>query len=323
MILTLTASLFFSIAILIVKVLKDYGFQAYGASFWRYLGVTVPCIPLLMYYECRPARKTDGSLSVFSTVWPMHKNGNWKTIIGLFSRGLIGSTSVILRYFALQYLTIGDTSVITYSTPVLVTILAHFFLGEKCGVIPIIVAITTLGGVIVITRPPVITGAESFDNDTLIGTGLACGSLVCSALIVIITRKIREVQFALMTLVFGVIGVLQAFILTQIFNNFSLPGHLEDSLLVLGLGGLSFLGQMAIILALKFEQAGPVALIRTCDVLFGFLLQFIFLGVVPDEYSSIGAVIVLSGVLVTGLRKWLSLLPPEDKRRQRFCILLR
>jgi drug/metabolite transporter (DMT)-like permease len=84
------------------------------------------------------------------------------------SRGLIGSTSVILRYYALQYLTIGDTAVITYSTPVLVTVMAHFFLDEKCGVIPVIIAFTTLGGVIIVTRPPLLTGGEAFDNDTLV-----------------------------------------------------------------------------------------------------------------------------------------------------------
>jgi drug/metabolite transporter (DMT)-like permease len=87
-----------------------------------------------------------------------------------------------------------------------------------------------------------------------------------------------------MTLVFGVIGVLQAAILSQTMGNFTLPAGLYDSLLLSGLALLSFIGQMTIILALKFEQAGPVALVRSCDVIFGFVLQFIFLGVVPDAY---------------------------------------
>ena len=117
-----------------------------------------------------------------------------------------------------------------------------------------------------------------------IGTGFACGSLVCSALMTIITRKIREVQFALMLVVFGIIGMIEAVIFSQVMNGFSLPEGLEDSLLLVGVAGLSFVGQMSIILALKFEQAGPVALIRTCDVVFGFLFQFVFMGVVPNIY---------------------------------------
>lgn len=89
-----------------------------------------------------------------------------------------------------------------------------------------------------------------------IGTGLACGSLLCSALIVIITRKIRKVHFTVMTIVFGVIGVAQALILIYFFGTFNMPTEWFDSLLVAGIASLSWLGQMSIVLALKFEQAG-------------------------------------------------------------------
>jgi len=82
----------------------------------------------------------------------------------------LGGASVILRYFALEYLTIGDTAVITYATPVLVTIMAHFFLGEKMGIIPVLVAIVTFIGVVVMTRPPFITGEEEFDTNILVST---------------------------------------------------------------------------------------------------------------------------------------------------------
>lgn len=87
-----------------------------------------------------------------------------------------------------------------------------------------------------------------------------------------------------MTLVFGVIGVTQALLLIYFLGHFNLPTELLDSILVGGVAGLSFIGQMAIVLALKFEQAGPVALIRSCDVLFGFLFQYIFLHVAPDMF---------------------------------------
>jgi len=88
-----------------------------------------------------------------------------------------------------------------------------------------------------------------------------------------------------MTLVFGLIGVAQAYIMAKSFGgDLSIPQGLGDSLLTLGVAGLSFLGQMSIVLALKFEQAGPVALIRSCDVIFGFLLQYIFLNEIPDAW---------------------------------------
>jgi len=200
-------------------------------------------------------------------------------------RGFLGASSVILRYYALEYLSIADTSVITYATPVLVTVMAHFVLGEKMGIVPVLAAILTFGGVVVMTRPPFLTGQKSFNTRNLviekhfhsssrleltlnfrlkinlhcfrfgqIGIALACGSLLCASLIVIITRKIRKVHFSVMTLAFGFIGLVLAFILAISFGVFQVPTELSETLLIFGLMSLAFIGQMAIVLALILEQ---------------------------------------------------------------------
>lgn len=46
--------------------------------------------------------------------------------------------------------------------------MAHKVLGEKCGLVPIVSAIFTLLGVIVISRPPHLTGEEEFDLNSLV-----------------------------------------------------------------------------------------------------------------------------------------------------------
>jgi drug/metabolite transporter (DMT)-like permease len=103
--------------------------------------------------------------SIFDSVWPISKN--WRTWLGLISRGIIGAMSVILRFLALKYLTVGDTAVIAYSYPVIVIIMGNFFLGEKCGVIPVIVSLTTVIGVCIVSKPTQLTG-ESFEMDRLV-----------------------------------------------------------------------------------------------------------------------------------------------------------
>lgn len=55
-------------------------------------------------------------------------------------------------------------------------------------------------------------------------------------------------------------------ILAVVFDVLKIPVGLEEWILITGLAVLTFLGQCAIILAMKAEQAGPVALVRTCDV---------------------------------------------------------
>ncbi|CAG7704034.1 unnamed protein product [Allacma fusca] len=126
-----------------------------------------------------------------------------------------------------------------------------------------------------------------------------------------------------MLLTSGLWGVLESSIFAQAFGVLEIPKGSYDLVLALAaLPVVSFLAQLLIILALKFENAGTVSLMRTCDVIFAFTWQMIFLNVFPDDYSLIGAAIVIVGVIVITLRSMLSSLPPEDPRRRRFRFLL-
>lgn len=86
-----------------------------------------------------------------------------------------------------------------------------------------------------------------------------------------------------MTLFLGGCGFLISFPLFLAFEDFEsiVPKRWEEVLLVAGLMS-AFCSIAFINLALKNEDAGPVSLIRSCDVIFAFLFQYIFLSVIPD-----------------------------------------
>lgn len=95
-------------------------------------------------------------------------------------------------------------------------------------------------------------------------------------------RYIRKVHYSVTTLMFGVWGTFENLGLALVFSVLNVPNSLGEWGLVGALASFTFTGQCAIILAMKAEQAGPVALIRTCDVIFGFALQILILGKIPD-----------------------------------------
>lgn len=64
---------------------------------------------------------------------------------------------------------IGDVTVISFTTPVFVSILAYIVLGEKIGITTIVVALITLLGIGVIARPPFLSGSQGFDPQNLVG----------------------------------------------------------------------------------------------------------------------------------------------------------
>jgi len=81
---------------------------------------------------------------------------------------LLGAGGTVLKVYSLQFMSAADSAVITFSTPVFVVIVAWIFLGEPCGVVPILTAILVLLGVTLILRPPWITGDTQFDHNLLV-----------------------------------------------------------------------------------------------------------------------------------------------------------
>ncbi|CAG7824004.1 unnamed protein product, partial [Allacma fusca] len=131
------------------------------------------------------------------------------------------------------------------------------------------------------------------------------------------------VHYSLTTFFFGAWGTFENLIVALALGIFSLPHGNKHWWLGGALAVLTFFGQISIILALKYEKAGPVTLIKTVDVLFGFLWQMLFFQLVPDLFSIVGASIVVCGVVVIGVRKWIGTLPEDDIIRIKFGFMLK
>ncbi len=79
----------------------------------------------------------------------------------------MGCTSTVLQIYSVHYLSLADASVIVFSTPVFVSLMAHVFLGERAGIVGVLTAIFTFAGVVIISRPPMLSG-EPMDYNTLV-----------------------------------------------------------------------------------------------------------------------------------------------------------
>lgn len=165
-----------------------------------------------------------------------------------------------------------------------VTLLAHITLGEKCGFLPIFAGILSLLGVLIISRPPLLTGEDTFNADTLLGVALALGCMVCATSTFVILRRLRELSYAVLNLSFGLWGSMETLFLSAIIWRFDLPASAYHWGLALSLATLSFVSQLCMTLSFKFETASVISLIRTLDVIFTFIWQFIVFQIVPDRF---------------------------------------
>ena len=148
--------------------------------------------------------------------------------------------------------------------------------------------------------------------------------MICASVVTITVRKMRKIHFSYTMLLGSVWGFCLSIIAAVAFNVVEWPKTTKDLILAFGLLPVFLCSaQFSIIMALKFDEAGPVSLIRALEVVLAFTWQIIFLGVMPDVFSFVGAAVIVCGVAVLTLRKWVSTLPEHDYRRRRFSLLLK
>ncbi|XP_054719285.1 solute carrier family 35 member G1-like [Uloborus diversus] len=297
------SSVFFSLSSVIVKYVKDI--SPGELAVLRFMGILIFTLPLVIYsreepFGPRPVRH----LLVF--------------------RGLVGATSLFLRFVAFRYLPIADASVIIFSIPVFVAVLARIFLKEPCGFFHAFTVFLTLLGIVLITKLPVILADELVHYGTThyYGIGAALGSTVFGASVYVVIRKMTGVHHAIIMFNFGWVAILETVILTFATGSFTAPSCGLEQYLVILLGIFSFCGQMLLTLALKQEHASPVAIVRAAtDIVLAFFWQVWFFNEIPDIYSISGALLVSSCVVLISVRKWVMSLPEHSSIRKKAYLL--
>lgn len=243
----------------------------------------------------------------------------------------MGTTGLMLSFYAFRHMPLADASVIIFSTPVFVAIFARVFLKEHCSLFNIITIILTLVGVVLITRPPFFFGdsAASLKAEQYLdkqydvwGPVAAISSTLFGANVYILLRALKGLHFSVIMTNFGSFALIYTLIVCTSIGAICWPACGRDRWLVVILGLFSFLGQILLTLSLQLEQAGPVAIARCADIVFAFVWQIMFFGETPTGYSLIGAMMVVSSVILTALKKWAMSLPRESTVRKRLRFLI-
>ncbi|XP_037996796.1 solute carrier family 35 member G1 [Motacilla alba alba] len=286
---TILSAFLFSVASLFLKKIEDI--HSVEVSAFRCVFQMAFVLPGLIYYK-------TGFLG------PKGKR------IFLFFRGFLGSTAMILLYYAYQVMPLADATVITFTSPVFTSFLAWIFLKEKYSLWDLLFTLFAVAGVILIARPPFlfgshVTGIEGSYSDHLKGIIAAIASTFSAASTIVILRKVgKSVHYFLSIWYYAVIGLIGCVIALFVLNEWRLPHCGKDRFFLILIGLLGLGGQIFLTKALQIEKAGPVAIMRTMDVVFAFILQVLFLNHIPTWWTVGGALCVVASSSGTAIRKW-------------------
>ncbi len=205
-------------------------------------------------------------------------------------RSVLQFAVALLFFTSLNYIGLAETTAIADLNPVLITLGAALFLGEKIGPRRAIGILAAMIGAMIIIRP----GSSVFSVAALLPLGCA----LCFAGYALVTRAVGAAESVwtslLYTAMFGTLVTTAA--LPWVWQTPDWPD--VPGFIVIGLMGAA--GQLCMIRAFTLVEASVVAPFSYAGLIFAMLWGWLFFAELPDGWSMLGALVIVGA----GLYVW-------------------
>lgn len=230
--------------------------------------------------------------------------------------GFLGATGLWALYYAYQNMPTGDAAAIVYGYIAFTALFGRIFLKEPFGCFEIVLVGFTVGGVVLIMRPPLLFGGTESGQKTHVIPGLAAfTTCVLAALQTVILRAlgkqktdpIKSVLYSALSLTF--IAVLSI----SIEQKWSVPGCTLTRLLAVAIAVISFVMYWGFTYALTVENALFISVITVSEVYLVFFADVLLFGTKVEWLSVAGIMMIVLSSLVTSFRKIYSQRKQKEK----------
>ncbi len=204
-------------------------------------------------------------------------------------RSVVLMTATCLFFLSISKIGLAEATAIMDVNPVLITLGAFLFLGEKIGPRRIIGILVSLVGALIIIRP----GTEVFT----IYAVLPLVAAVCYSTYNLTTRYVGDRESPWTSLLYS--ALFGAIVLSCIVPFYWQPVNLSTAFLMALLGVCGMTSQLMLIRALALGEASLLAPFAYVGLIYATLWGFLFFDEFPDQWSILGGIIIaLSGFYV-------------------------
>ena len=210
-----------------------------------------------------------------------------------FLRAILGLPAMLLYFSALVLLPIEKLTAISFVVPLIVTILAVFFLGEKIYIYRTLALLLGFSGMLVIIRPGFV--------DISIGVYMVLFSALLWSINIIITKKISKDDSAITILAYQSIfmSLLSFFIVLFFWEMPSLKTFIY--LILAAMCGTVL--HLTLNHAFKLVDVSMTQPYSFLNLVFASIIGYFVFDEMPDLYTWIGALIIFTGVLIISYRE--------------------
>ena len=210
-----------------------------------------------------------------------------------FLRAILGLPAMLIYFSALVLLPIEKLTAISFVVPLIVTILAVFFLGEKIYIYRTLALLLGFSGMLVIIRPGFV--------DISIGVYMVLFSALLWSINIIITKKISKDDSAITILAYQSIfmSLLSFFIVLFFWEMPSLKTFIY--LILAAMCGTVL--HLTLNHAFKLVDVSMTQPYSFLNLVFASIIGYFVFDEIPDLYTWIGALIIFTGVLIISYRE--------------------
>ena len=200
---------------------------------------------------------------------------------------------MLLYFSTLILLPIEKETAISFIVPIIVTILAVFFLKEKIYIYRSLALIIGFGGMLIILRPGVI--------DISIGVYMALFSSLLWSIVIIITKKISKDDSSITILSYqSVFMTIFSFFIVLFF--WEMPSTKTFVYLIFAAACGTIL-HLTLNHAYKLVDVSMTQPYSFLSLVFASLIGFFVFNEIPDLFTWLGASVIFVGVLIISYRE--------------------
>ena len=222
--------------------------------------------------------------------------------MGHLWRGLVGVCAMFLVFSALGLLPLPEATTIGYAAPLIATVLAAMFLGERLRIYRLSAVFAGLFGVVIVLAPRMSVLDEG-DVDTLAAIGALCALMgaVFAAMAQVFVRKLVQTEATATIVIYFSLTATVISLLALPFG-WVVPGPREAVLLVCtGLFGGA--GQILLTASYRHAETSVIASFEYVSMLMALAVGYFLFDEVPTIAMLAGAALIVAAGLVIVYRE--------------------
>lgn len=222
--------------------------------------------------------------------------------LGHFWRGLVGVISMFLGFTALGLLPFPEVVTIGYAAPLVATILAAMFLGERIRFYRITAVFAGLAGVVIVLAPRIsVLEGEGANAVAAVGALAALMGAIFAALAQVFVRKlVIEEKTATIVIYFSLTATLLS--LVTLPFGWTVPEAGEAALLVTA-GILGGIGQILLTESYRHAETAVIASFEYSSMIMALVVGYLVFDEIPTGTMLAGAALIVAAGLAIVFRE--------------------